>query len=270
MVSIASRSTSDGLDRVQIDVSALQQCVPDALHVARADHGHDPIARSCANLLREVGVALVDERGLDGGHRLAELPHQLREHVAVADATQRLLVELGSFEDARGEGGEQHRLLPQGHRRPGAAQRHPHVPIAECYRDAVLLRHLRGFEQLRARHHAERAAELLLVGGQQQVRDQGSELLLADHLAEIEVLPALLLGQGLEALGVELDAHAVGPLLLDDLAHEIGGLSRHVRGADEHELASIGLDHVHVGRIVAPHHAGGGVQLLLAAATGFG
>ena len=59
--------------------------MPDALHVARSDHGHDPIARSGADLVREVRVALVDEGGLDGGHRLAELPHQLREHVAVAD-----------------------------------------------------------------------------------------------------------------------------------------------------------------------------------------
>src|SRR5262249_61169171 len=62
------------------------------------------------------------------------------------------------------------------------------------------------------------------------------------------------LRDGLEAPGVELEAARVGAFALDHLAHELGGLARDVRGADEHDLAPADLDPAHVAGSPGPVH----------------
>ncbi len=59
--------------------------------------------------------------------------------------------------------------------------------------------------------------------------------------------PASFLAQGLVSLPIEFDADGVGTLALDDRAHQSGGFTRHVCGADENELSSLHLDPVNVG-----------------------
>jgi hypothetical protein len=50
---------------------------------------------------------------------------------------------------------------------------------------------------------------------------------------------------------VQLDADAVGILLLDDPAYEIGRLARDVRRSDEDELATVDLDDPDLLRVVS-------------------
>ncbi len=109
-----------------------------------------------------------------------------------------------------------------------------------------LLRGASGLEQLAAGGDAELHPEPLLVRGEDQVRHQGGELPAPHHLAEVELFPALLLGQGLVALGVELEADAVRTLSLDHLAHEVDGFPGDVGGADDGEAAPARFDAVDV------------------------
>jgi hypothetical protein len=197
------------------------------------------------------GISLVDEGLLDRGHGFPQLVHELGEDILVADAPQLLLVELRALEEADAQGREELGLLPERGRRPGATQGDADVAVAERHRNPVLVGDLGGFQQLGAGQHAELATELALVGGQDEVGEQGRELPVADDLSQVEVLPARLLGERLIALGVELDAHAVGLFLDDHLANQVRGFARDVGGADQDHFASIDRQDVDVPRVVA-------------------
>ena len=178
--------------------------------VAGADHDQRAPARRLADALREIAVAFVDQDALEGGQDVGELGHHAREHILLAQLAQILLGKLGLLEQAREEGREEQGFLPQRERRPGAAQRHPHVAVAQRHRNAEGFGRASRLEQLAARLYAERPAELLLIGSEHQVRDAAGELPIADQLLDVERVPALGIRQRLVALAIELEADGSG------------------------------------------------------------
>jgi hypothetical protein len=209
----------------------------EARDVPGADDGEEATARRLADALREVGVTLVDQHGLEARERLAELGEEARQHVRAAQLAQVFLGELLAFEQRGAEGGEKQRALPEAEGAPRAAERHADVAVAERDGDAGVLGGARRLEQLGAGPHAEAEAERALIGREREIEPERCELAGADHLAQIERLEALRAREGLEALRVELDADGVGAQLGDRAAHEIDRLARDVRGAEHDDLA---------------------------------
>ena len=147
------------------------------------------------------------------------------------------LVQFGLVEQGGDQRGEQIAFFQEGGGVPGAAQGHAHIAIAEFHRDVQLFRCLRGGEQFRPGHDAQLAAEFFLVGGEDQVDQQGGQLPVADHLAEIEVFPVAALRQGGVAFFVEFDADGIRPFPADHLLDQVGRLAGDVgRAHQEHGL----------------------------------
>ena len=136
-----------------------------------------------ADALRQVRVALVDQDALESGQGLAELGHQLRDHVLLAQLAQVVLGELrlarrGSRRRSRSAATSSTATATPRHGAGSRARRGRTATTGMPRASAACAR----LEQLAARQHAERAAELLLIGGEHQVGEQRRELALADHL----------------------------------------------------------------------------------------
>src|SRR5690606_9990557 len=137
-----------------------------------------------------------------------------------------LLVERAVLEERIEEDRGELAFPPEGKRSPRSAERQADVAVAERDRDSEGLRRPGGLEQLRTGLDAETPAELPLVRDEDQIDEERRELTAPDDLLQVERLEAVRARQRVEPRGVELDAHSVRTLALDDGADEIGGLPR--------------------------------------------
>jgi hypothetical protein len=86
-----------------------------------------------------------------------------------------------------------------------------------------------------------------LIGGENQIEDEGAELLVADDLFQVERLETVAFRQSAVAVLIELDADGVGKLRLDHFPYQVGRFSRDVRRPYHDEFASAQLYATYVG-----------------------
>ena len=107
---------------------------------------------------------------------------------------------------------------------PGTSHGNAYVAVAEENGNVVLFGHVDGFQHLGAGQNTKLIPQSLLIGGQQDVGQHGTELFFADHLFEVERLPFLLLGQGFVPAGIQFHTDRIRPFLFDDGTNQIRGL----------------------------------------------
>ena len=89
---------------------------------------------------------------------------------------------------------------------------------------------------------AELLGEPALVGGERQVGREQCGLAGADHLDQVQACQRIGVGQGLQALRIQLDRDRVERAAVDRIAHGFDAGLRHVRGAQQRVAHAVALD----------------------------
>lgn len=116
---------------------------------------------------------------------------------------------------------------------PGPAKGYPDIAITKFYRDTQPLGSLGGGQQLGTWYDSQLSPQFLLISGEDQVHQEGGELLAAHHLFEVEIFPIIALGECCVPFFIKFNADRIGQFLLDNLFDQFSGLLGYMRRTDE-------------------------------------